>query len=392
MSAKWMSTEYLKAAPAGRVNRGVGVIEGISVCTAGEAKGHGVHLDQTFIETVSEMGASRKQGLKARFGHPNMCSTALGTFIGRFKNFRVVGNRVVADLFMSNEAKETPHGNLYEYVLGMAENEPDMFGTSIVFTPGRTYQYDDDDTKIIVDELSADPNKPMYVECSALHACDAVDDPAANDGLFSAFSKNTIAGQITEFLDLHPQVWELLNGNNALIEALSKYGKNFDEFMNAYAQYRAGQNVEEKQMSEEQKDELLEEVKDEPIVDGEAAADEVIGGAVEEVVAEQPAEEPAEEKPAEPEVQVESSESERKEFARMKKAFGIEIASEVFEAGGHFNDAREKYFDKVLKENEELRKKLGEMSSNDGGKLAEFSSSANEEKSACRIFDKKLYK
>lgn len=119
---RWMSSGYLQSAPTGGVNEEKGIIEGVSVCTVGEAKGHGVNLDSEFIQRVAELGSAKSNGLKARFGHPNMCSTALGTFIGRFKNFRQVENQVKADLFLSNEAKSTPHGDLYSYVLGMAKD------------------------------------------------------------------------------------------------------------------------------------------------------------------------------------------------------------------------------------------------------------------------------
>ena len=85
----------------GSIDREAGIIRGVSVCTEGEAKGHGVHLDSEFIQTVTDLGNAKKQGLKARFGHPNMCSTALGTFIGRYKNFTVEGNKAKADLFLS---------------------------------------------------------------------------------------------------------------------------------------------------------------------------------------------------------------------------------------------------------------------------------------------------
>jgi len=49
---KWMSSGYLKSAPSGEIDNEKGIIEGVSVCTVGEAKGHGVHLDNEFIQTV----------------------------------------------------------------------------------------------------------------------------------------------------------------------------------------------------------------------------------------------------------------------------------------------------------------------------------------------------
>ena len=130
MGEKWFRAGAMRSAPSGKVDREQGVIEGFSVNTKGEAKGHGVHLDDDFLDAVVEFGNSKRQGVKMRFGHPNMCSTALGTFLGRAKNFRRVGDIVKADAFMSNTAKETPGGDLYSYVFDIAENEPDMFGTS----------------------------------------------------------------------------------------------------------------------------------------------------------------------------------------------------------------------------------------------------------------------
>jgi hypothetical protein len=284
---KWMSTGYLKAAPSGKVDHEPGKIEGVKICTEGDAKGHGVSLDAEFVDTVVRMGNERKQGLKARFGHPNMCSTALGTFLGRHKNFRKEttvrddGSEAVtalADLFLSNSAKETPNGDLYEYVLNLAENDPDMFGTSIVFTPGREYRKTTKGKKVYhqwrtddhgerlrnsngeaifmwVDEQGheVDPSKEEiidrdYVECEALHACDCVDDPAANDGLFSKFSHETVAGQITEFFDLNPEVWDAIQTNPSIVESLARYGDRVDEFINRYREYR-GKNKGDDTMS-----------------------------------------------------------------------------------------------------------------------------------------------
>ena len=138
------------------IDREAGIIEGCRVCSEGEAKGHGVWLTEKFIRDVAKFGRSQKQGVKARFGHPNMCSTALGTFIGRYKNFRIeteegtpgfdeydseelakegkapkqkgYRTHAVADLHLDYSSKELPKlGNAFDYILGMAEKNPDMF-------------------------------------------------------------------------------------------------------------------------------------------------------------------------------------------------------------------------------------------------------------------------
>ena len=57
------------------------VLHGVQITLEGEAKGHGVWLDRAFCEAVAEQGnAMGDAGVKVRFGHPAMCSDALGTY------------------------------------------------------------------------------------------------------------------------------------------------------------------------------------------------------------------------------------------------------------------------------------------------------------------------
>lgn len=228
---KWMTAGLIASRPDS-VDREHGVIRGAKIVTAGEAKGHGVSLDSDFVAAVARLGAAEKGGLKARFGHPNMCSTALGTFLGRWKGFSLSadGTIVTADLFLSKTAQKTPNGDLYGYTLDLAgkDGDPGAFGVSIVFTPGAFYKKDAAGVRANSPWDDCDPGKtapdemrkrceaydampgPEYVECAELHAADCVDDPAANSGMFSAWSKDTLAAQATEFLDTHPEVFTLL--------------------------------------------------------------------------------------------------------------------------------------------------------------------------------------
>lgn len=267
MSRKWLDTPCLRSKPSA-VDAETGVIRGVKVCSEGEAKGHGVNLDGEFIETVTAQGSRCKQGVKARFGHPNMCSESLGTYIGRFKNFstgetvRVDGTRAAccfADLHLSQSAKDAPAGDLYAYIVSMAENEADMFGTSIVFHQGNRYRRDKQGEKIYPRKQDGGWNDafdkaagPDFIECKNLIACDCVDDPAANDGLFSADASATVAGQITEFLDLHPQVFQIFEESPEIIEAVAGYGDKFDEFLTRYREYRSKQSQEYESMKNEE--------------------------------------------------------------------------------------------------------------------------------------------
>lgn len=403
---RWLSTGYLKAAPSGRIDHEAGIVEGVKVCTEGEAKGHGVNLDAEFVEAVVRFGNERKQGLKARFGHPNMCSTALGTFLGRHKNFRTEtttrddGSKAltaIADLFLSNEAKDTPNGNLHDYVLGLAQNEPDMFGTSIVFTPGRYYrkttkgqkvyhqwETNDKGERLISESGEAsfkwvddngkevDPSKVEiierdYVECAALHACDCVDDPAANDGLFSRFSQETIAGQITEFLDLHPEVWGAIQDNPSIVAALARYGEKVDEFMQSYRAYRE-QNGKGHPMTDERhnSEQLASASVTEPQAPAtpEAQKEEkpVAAEAVPEVAkpeasAESEPEGAAKQESAAPEAKQLS----REEFTKIADEFGAEVAVQTVRDGGDYGTALRMAYDAARKDNDALRARVAQL-------------------------------
>jgi hypothetical protein len=161
------------------INEEIGIIKGVTLAREGIAKGHGVHLDSKFISDLVELGNSQEQGVKARFGHPSMTSDAFGTYIGRFKNFRVKGKKAKADLYMDKVSKKSPKGDLYSYVFAMARSNPDMFGNSIVFKAGESrYENELDENENVITK--------EYVSIVGLTASDLVDTPAATESLFSA--------------------------------------------------------------------------------------------------------------------------------------------------------------------------------------------------------------
>lgn len=229
-----------------KVDSKSGVIKGVSVCTEGEALGHDVWLDSDFIADVSRFGNEKNRGLKARFGHPSMSGEALGTFIGRFKTFRVEGNKAVADLYLDESAKNTPNGNLYDYILELASN-PDVFGASIVFsidsyffkkTTGEKisssehYKNQDNGTVDYSLELDSYGYPKYYVKMKELYGADLVDEPAANpEGLFSELSSinlhsDKFAVIATQFFNTYPQIAEFVQDNpHKLLEFMAKFSK-----------------------------------------------------------------------------------------------------------------------------------------------------------------------
>lgn len=386
---KWMMSSFVYGKKPEKIDKQAGTMAGVFVCTEGEALGHGVWLEREFISGVVKLGNEKKQGLKVRFGHPNMSSTALGTFLGRAKNFREEKNSegqavAVADVFLSNSAKEAPQGNLYDYVLGLAENDAKAFGMSIVFDHGGLYRKDEDGNKYYrhvrcsngsfveyftdkegkeIDTSDISLSEKLYVELAELHASDMVDDPAANpNGIFSAFNEATIAGQMSEFLDLHPQIFEFVSKNPGVI----------DRFTKRYEEYKKLQHKENKQMSDGKKPVSPEsapavqaESSPEPKENKSLSAAPAVPAAQESAPAKPAAEAPkaAESAPAAtPALEARKDEpakdDPRAEFKQMLEAFGMDIASDVFASGGKFEDARKKYQAKLEEENKELKKKV----------------------------------
>lgn len=213
---RYFSTPPIFSAPVTSIDRNNGIIRGVTIAQVGPAKGHNGFVDKTFLLQLVDNAASKTAGIKARFGHPNMCSTALGTYLGRFKNFSYSNNKVNADLYLDNTARNTPNGDLYTYVLDMAERNPDMFGASIVFEIAESvFVTEDKEGKKIQNE---------YFRLKELRATDIVDEPAATDGLFSS---NTFPALATQFLDENPEILNLIFSKpDSIIEFLANYLTN----------------------------------------------------------------------------------------------------------------------------------------------------------------------
>lgn len=269
---RWFSTGFMVGG-IGKVDEGKHSLHDAVMIRPGEAFGHSMWIDPVFCTEVVSIGnATGEKGLKARFGHPNMCSEALGTFLGRWKGLKIGPDaKVVSDLFLSSTAAESPKGDLRNYVEALAAKEPEHFGASIVFTRdfereadfivanggeyvfgkygcdfveiGRTKKREEIpegmDWYVSMQAFkSPDPanvkNLP-HARCSELHAADLVDDPAATDGMFSGLGGASLAAQMTEWLDLHPQVLQALNEDPALVDIVERYADQLKPFLARYA-------------------------------------------------------------------------------------------------------------------------------------------------------------
>lgn len=169
---------------------GSGLIRGVAVLTRGEAKGHQMWVDYVLLEQVTEAINTAKEGTKSRFTHPSLSGDGLGKALGRVRDASLDGDIVRGDLHIFSTAHETPSGDLAEYVMNLADEDPEAFGLSIAFDPDIAAE----DLFVAKNEnkdgayRSPDPdNKENYIHArlAELEAADVVDSPAANpNGLF----------------------------------------------------------------------------------------------------------------------------------------------------------------------------------------------------------------
>ena len=139
------------------------VIEGVSIISIGEAKGHGLYVDETTLMQVKECAESYKGGVKVNLDH----GAGIKDIVGFVNNFRIVGKQLLGDL---NLLETSP---MRDYVMEISSKLPDTFGISIAFTgPIRE-----------VEGLA-------FASCTELYSADLVQTPAANaTGLFSFTAK-----------------------------------------------------------------------------------------------------------------------------------------------------------------------------------------------------------
>jgi len=228
-----------------KIDRDSAVINGFAVVTKGVTKDSRGEFDDISLDSVVELGNKVKTGVKSRFGHPNMSSTALGTFLGRVRNFRRDGDIVRADLHIDKTAFETPDGDLAGYVLNLAESDPEMFGASMVI-------YWDEEKR---EGLDANGNElPPFIRVTNLFSVDVVDDPAANNGLFGMpfFSESVRpSAEMTAFLD------KFLNNPDAVektIGFLNRYRLNKEVQSKPKEEVLAMHDLTLEKLKEERKD------------------------------------------------------------------------------------------------------------------------------------------
>lgn len=195
-----------------------GILKNVEIAKFGKNKNDS-YFSEEFLNDLVANGNAQKNGVKSRFGHPNMCATSLGTFIGRFKEFELREQKVYANLYLDPITKDVQvEGkgiSMFDYIVKMAASNPDMFGNSIVVMC---------DWEMI--QLENEEGKKEMVESLILKefvSSDLVDDPAATDALFSS-NPNDLGVIVTSFLDDNPEIFDTINKNpNILQDFFERY-------------------------------------------------------------------------------------------------------------------------------------------------------------------------
>jgi hypothetical protein len=135
-------------------------LNGVSILTVGEARGHNLKIDQTSLEQALKVAQSMKR-IKVTMGH----GAPVTGILGYIDNFSIKGDRLLGDLnlFNTNEA---------QFVEQLAQVLPEGFGISLTFSG-------------VPEIMGAE----RFARVTEIYDCSIVSEPAANPaGMFSAFS------------------------------------------------------------------------------------------------------------------------------------------------------------------------------------------------------------
>jgi len=251
-SKGWAHSGMVRAMAEGAaVDSETGVLKNVLLCQAMQPKGAagyysmetwGNHDDywvdvpvvtpMSFIEKLVELSTEfHEKGQKTRFGHPAASEQTMGKQCGWIRNIRMEGDGVVGDIHLAEFAKISPAGNLHDYILKAAQEDPDSIMMSIVFTPGQYYYVENGvevdflDSEEHFNRVMALPesDRVLYERVKAWHYTDFVHEGANTNNLFrGANGTPIIAATVTDFLDENPEIFELLSKSPEIVDGFMK--------------------------------------------------------------------------------------------------------------------------------------------------------------------------
>lgn len=183
------------------IDEAAGIVRDVAVITVGPALGHGLHVDATTLEQVKACAEQYQNGIKVKMNHDG----GAGDIVGFLTNFRVTGDRLLADLNLLKSSSRRA------YILEIAATIPDTFGLSIAFSGP-----------------VEDVGELRMARCIEIYSADLVSEPAANPtGLFDV-------GPISK--GDNPDPSKLLNKQNLSEMNPEDIQKIIDEALSAFAE------------------------------------------------------------------------------------------------------------------------------------------------------------
>jgi hypothetical protein len=181
------------------VDRKNEIIRGVVLAQEGPFKSEGRgEFNEAALREIATLTNASPNGLKSRLAHPTLSSDGVGKFLGRMRDARIVtlGNResngeakldsvlaVRADMHLDPSAHKMPgRGDAAEWLMTLAESDPDAISTSLVFRVKKEYRLDKEGKRAKDDKGEDLP--PLWFP-TRLHASDVVDTGDAVDGMLS---------------------------------------------------------------------------------------------------------------------------------------------------------------------------------------------------------------
>jgi hypothetical protein len=252
--------EWLRANVTGKaigVDRENNTINGVILAEEGPFKSEGRgEFDRKAIRSIVKMANEKPGGLKSRWTHPGLSSDGLGKFLGRYKDVR--SDTVLRDAGQDENGKQlmkevlVARGNLKldptalepspesggksygQYIMDLAESDPDAFGTSLVLQVNQEYRLDKQGKPL--KDAKGDDLPPLWIP-TVLHANDIVDEGDATNSFLSADIlaglPDAIVRQGCELLDA-----QFAGQTREVVEA------RCSAFLNRYLAYHFGDDEE----------------------------------------------------------------------------------------------------------------------------------------------------
>lgn len=162
-----------------KVDRKANIIFGANLMQVGDLNGGDARnwtVDAATLQQAHEIMGRGNNGTKARFTHPNMSADGMGSYLGRWKNQRVDGGTLRADLHIADAAFRSPQGDLGTYVMDLAESDPEAFGVSLAT------RLDEGNLQEFSNSSDGKDGKKWPMRFADVRAADIVDEPAATRG------------------------------------------------------------------------------------------------------------------------------------------------------------------------------------------------------------------